>query len=61
MLSALKKLEAGGEAAESVEKPHSLDECIEELTHTKEEARKEDNSVDSSCFCIHCGEYRHDV
>jgi hypothetical protein len=59
MASAAKKLVVGGEAAERVEEPRSVDERTEERTHhseTEEEATKEDDSVDSSRFCIHCGE-----
>jgi hypothetical protein len=60
MASAAKKLVVGGEAAERVEEPRSVDERTEERTHhsetEEEEATKEDDSVDSSRFCIHCGE-----
>jgi hypothetical protein len=53
MASAAKKLVVGGEAAERVEEPRSVDERTEERTHhseTEEEATKEDDSVDSSHF-----------
>jgi hypothetical protein len=60
MASAAKKLEAADEAAERVEEPRT-EPRTEERTHhseTEEEAKatKEDDSVDSSRFCIHCGE-----
>jgi hypothetical protein len=60
MASAAKKLVVGGEAAERVEEPRT-EPRTEERTHhseTEEEAKatKEDDSVDSSRFCIHCGE-----
>jgi hypothetical protein len=58
MASAAKKLVVGGEAAERIEEPRSMNERTEERTHfeTKEEATKKDDSVDSSRFCFHCGE-----
>jgi hypothetical protein len=58
MASAAKKLEAADEATERVEEPRT-EPRTEERTHhseTEEEATKEDDSVDSSRFCIHCGE-----
>jgi hypothetical protein len=56
MASAAKKLVVGSEAAERVEEPLSVDEHTEERICTTEKATKEDDSVDSSRFCIHCGE-----
>jgi hypothetical protein len=55
MVSALKKLEAGGKAAECV-KEHRVKEDLTEERSCSEEATKENDWVDSSCFCIHCSE-----